>query len=250
MKGATLIGNGPDALTRVSAIGNDMRLDTGVGVCGKEGQSVPVGVGQPTLRIDWITVGGTAVIRALLAAATVALLAGCAASVVKGSESSMRVPPASASALVLNVTGSKDSLASSDWEDFKREWQENFAAQAAIAHVAFSMQDGPATPTGQDGTLLSVFVNDYRFIRPGTRYVTGIFSGNAFIESTFRYASLKTGDTFGVHTVNTTSTAWQGVFSAMTNKQVEAIAADVMQQLRSSAPPGTARAPAMAASAP
>jgi TldD protein len=60
VKGATLIGNGPDALTRVSAIGNDMTLDTGVGVCGKEGQSVPVGVGQPTLRIDRITVGGTA----------------------------------------------------------------------------------------------------------------------------------------------------------------------------------------------
>ena len=60
VKGATLIGNGPDALTRVSAIGNDMKLDPGVGVCGKEGQSVPVGVGQPTLRIDRLTVGGTA----------------------------------------------------------------------------------------------------------------------------------------------------------------------------------------------
>jgi len=60
VKGATLIGNGPDALTRVSAIGNDMALDPGVGVCGKEGQSVPVGVGQPTLRIDRLTVGGTA----------------------------------------------------------------------------------------------------------------------------------------------------------------------------------------------
>jgi TldD protein len=60
VKGATIIGNGPDALTRVSMIGNDMSLDTGVGVCGKEGQSVPVGVGQPTLRIDKMTVGGTA----------------------------------------------------------------------------------------------------------------------------------------------------------------------------------------------
>ena len=59
IKGATLIGNGPDALTRVSMIGNDMRLDPGVGTCGKEGQSVPVGVGQPTLRIDGLTVGGT-----------------------------------------------------------------------------------------------------------------------------------------------------------------------------------------------
>jgi TldD protein len=60
VKGATLIGNGPDALTRVSMIGNDMALDSGVGTCGKEGQSVPVGVGQPTLRIDALTVGGTA----------------------------------------------------------------------------------------------------------------------------------------------------------------------------------------------
>ena len=60
VKGATLIGNGPDALTRVSMIGNDLALDTGIGTCGKEGQSVPVGVGQPTLRIDGLTVGGTA----------------------------------------------------------------------------------------------------------------------------------------------------------------------------------------------
>ncbi|MGC3961791.1 MAG: metalloprotease TldD [Rhodocyclaceae bacterium] len=59
VKGATLIGNGPDSLTRVSMIGNDLALDPGVGTCGKEGQSVPVGVGQPTLRIDGLTVGGT-----------------------------------------------------------------------------------------------------------------------------------------------------------------------------------------------
>ena len=60
VKGATLVGSGPEVLKRVSMIGNDMRLDSGVGTCGKEGQSVPVGVGQPTLRIDGLTVGGTA----------------------------------------------------------------------------------------------------------------------------------------------------------------------------------------------
>lgn len=60
IKGATLIGNGPDAMNRVSMIGNDLKLDPGVGTCGKDGQSVPVGVGQPTLRIDGLTVGGTA----------------------------------------------------------------------------------------------------------------------------------------------------------------------------------------------
>ncbi len=60
VKGATLIGNGPDALTRVSMIGNDMKLDDGIGTCGKDGQSVPVGVGQPTMLVDRLTVGGTA----------------------------------------------------------------------------------------------------------------------------------------------------------------------------------------------
>jgi TldD protein len=60
VKGATLIGSGPEVLQRVSMIGNDLALDEGVGVCGKDGQSVPVGVGQPTLKIDGMTVGGTA----------------------------------------------------------------------------------------------------------------------------------------------------------------------------------------------
>ena len=60
VKGATLIGNGPDALTKVSMIGNDLELDPGVETCGKDGQGVPVGVGQPTILLDGLTVGGTA----------------------------------------------------------------------------------------------------------------------------------------------------------------------------------------------
>jgi TldD protein len=59
IRDATLIGDGPTVLNRVSMVGNDLELDAGIGVCGKEGQSVPVGVGQPTLRIDGLTVGGT-----------------------------------------------------------------------------------------------------------------------------------------------------------------------------------------------
>ncbi len=59
VKGATLIGNGPDVMKKISMVGNDLALDRGIGVCGKDGQSVPVGVGQPTLKIDALTVGGT-----------------------------------------------------------------------------------------------------------------------------------------------------------------------------------------------
>jgi TldD protein len=60
VKGAMLIGDGPEALTKISMVGDDLELDSGVGTCGKDGQSVPVGVGQPTLKIDELTVGGTA----------------------------------------------------------------------------------------------------------------------------------------------------------------------------------------------
>lgn len=60
IKGATLIGNGPESMSQISMVGNDLALDKGVGVCGKDGQSVPVGVGQPTLKLDKLTVGGTA----------------------------------------------------------------------------------------------------------------------------------------------------------------------------------------------
>ena len=60
VKGATLIGNGPDALTKVVMIGDDMAMDPGIGTCGKSGQGVPVGVGQPTLKMTGLTVGGTA----------------------------------------------------------------------------------------------------------------------------------------------------------------------------------------------
>jgi TldD protein len=60
VKGAMLIGDGPDVLQKISMVGNDLQFDSGVGTCGKDGQSVPVGVGQPTLKIDELTVGGTA----------------------------------------------------------------------------------------------------------------------------------------------------------------------------------------------
>jgi len=59
VKGATLIGNGPDILKRVTMVGHDLKLDEGIGTCGKEGQSVPVGVGLPTIRIEEMTIGGT-----------------------------------------------------------------------------------------------------------------------------------------------------------------------------------------------
>lgn len=172
--------------------------------------------------------------RSIVLIITWALLAGCAATVKREASGAAMMPlPASASSkLVLNVGGSNSSVTSGDWEGFKLEWRENFTEQSKIAGVPFEMQEGSPTPTGQDGTLLFVFVSDYRFVRPGTRYVTGIMSGNAYIQSKLSFSNLKTGESYGSIEVNTSSSAWQGVFSAMTNKQVEAIAVDVYKDLK------------------
>jgi hypothetical protein len=172
--------------------------------------------------------------RSAILVITLVLLTGCAATVKREASGAAMTPlPASASSkLVLNVGGSTSSLTSGDWEGFKLEWKENFLEQAKIAGVPFEMQEGPPTPTGEEGTLLFVYVSDYRFLRPGTRYFTGILSGNAYIESKLSFSNLKTGEAYGSRGVNTSSSAWEGVFSAMTNKQVEAIAVDVYKDLK------------------
>lgn len=96
------------------------------------------------------------------------VMTGCAATIKRGSSdvAISSVPSSAASKLVLNVGGSQPSIASSDWQAFKLEWKENFLEQAGVAGIPFEMQEGPAQPTGANGTLLVVYVNDYRFLRP------------------------------------------------------------------------------------
>lgn len=172
--------------------------------------------------------------RSLAIAIFVVALTGCAATVKKDSadHAVIEIPQNAASKLVLNVSGSKETTGGSDWQGFKQEWLDNFREQAAIASVAFEMQEGAAKPTGENGVLLTVFIEDYRFLRPGTRYAVGVMAGNAFIESKLTFSDLKTGEPFGSQVANTSSSAWEGIFSAMTNKQVEAIAVDVLKQMK------------------
>ncbi len=168
----------------------------------------------------------TALIAALL------FLTGCAATVKKGpSTSSLRVPAEAAQKIVLNMSGPPRSSGSRDWEAFKGEWNGSFRAIAGQLSVAFEVQDGKAKSTGENGTLLEVYVDDYRYLSPGARYGFGIMTGNAYIESKIRFLDLKTGALYGEQAYNTTSTAWQGVFSAMTEKQVDAIAAEVVYEI-------------------
>jgi len=173
--------------------------------------------------------------RWLIVAIAVIIFTGCAATVERDSEDQgiINIPKSASGKLVLNISCAKETINADDWQGFKQEWKEYFAEQAALANVAFEMQEGPSKPTGENGVLLSVFIKDYRFIRPGTRYAVGIMAGNAFIESTLTFSDLKTGESFGSRSANTSSSAAQGIFSPMTNKQVEAIAIDVFKEVTS-----------------
>ncbi len=143
------------------------------------------------------------------------------------------VPAGSAKNVVLNMTGPKNVTGSSSWTSFKEEWRATFADHAEAAGTTFSLQEGEAKPTGAAGTLLNVYVNDFRQVGIGSRIFFGAMTGNAYIDANLTFNDLKTGTTFGAQTYNTTSSAWQGVFGKMTPQQVDSIATGVFHELKS-----------------
>ena len=144
----------------------------------------------------------------------------------------VRVPAASTKKVVLRMTGAKTSVEARDWSGFKDEWRATFADHAKAAGITFVMQDGEALPPTEDGTLLTVHVNDYRQVGIGARIFLGVMSGNAFIDAKVAFTDLKTGQRFGEQAYNTTSSAWHGVFAKMTPQQVDAIAGGVFGEIK------------------
>jgi hypothetical protein len=108
------------------------------------------------------------------------------------------------------------------------------AASAAEKGVLFSNQYGAPRPTGTLGMLVVVEVSDYRILDTGTRFSWGIMTGNAFLYSRIRLVDLETGFIMRDGAYRTSSTAWQGIFSAMTSKQVQAVCDNLMEQIRPS----------------
>jgi hypothetical protein len=143
----------------------------------------------------------------------------------------LTTPPASAKRLVLNMTGPATVTQSKDWPAFQEEWRATFADHAKEAGVAFDVQKGEARSTGETGTLVQVYVNDYRMVGIGSRIFLGVMTGNAFIDAKATYTDLNDGKEFGERAYNTTSSAWGGVFAKMTPQQVDAIASKVFGEL-------------------
>jgi hypothetical protein len=157
--------------------------------------------------------------------------AGAAVAPVAAPMPPLSMPLASAKRLVLNMTGPAAVTQAKDWPAFQEEWRATFADHAKEAGVEFSVQKGEPRSIGEAGTLLQVYVNDYRMIGISARIFLGVMTGNAYIDAKAGYTDLNDGKEFGDRTYNTTSSAWGGVFAKMTPQQVDAIASKVFAEL-------------------
>jgi hypothetical protein len=176
----------------------------------------------------------------LLLGATLGLT-GCAVSVkTSDADVPLKINKESRKQITMNLTGSQTATTSQDWELMRNALRDAMAAAAASIDATFALQTGKPRPTGQTGTLLVVNIKDFRYLSEGVRYVAGIMTGNAFVDTSVQFKDLRTGTSVGERTFNTSSSAWEGVFSAMTDKQVRAIAKEIADEIHHS---GDAPAP-------
>jgi hypothetical protein len=144
----------------------------------------------------------------------------------------LALPPTAMKKIVLAMTGPATVTQAKDWASFKDEWRATFADHAKTAGIAFEMQQGDARATGEAGTLLNVYVNDYRMVGIGARIFLGVMTGNAYIDAKVTFSDLNAGAGFGDRAYNTSSSAWAGVFGKMTPQQVDAIASQVFDEIK------------------
>lgn len=161
------------------------------------------------------------------------LLSSCAASVRNpASTASLQKGSEKVSKIALTMTGSSESRGSKDWEHFKAEWKTAMASSTSSAGLGYSYHETePKTGAGQT-TSVVVSVKDYRYVSPAARYGFGVMTGNAYVDATASFRDLKSGKSLGTKSYSTTSTAWQGVFSAMTDKQVKAICDQIVEDVK------------------
>lgn len=142
------------------------------------------------------------------------------------------VPAAAARTVVVTMTGPQAVTSSKDWQDLKTEFKDTWGEHAKALGLSYRFVDAAPAPGAEDGTLLTVTVNDYRMVGIGARIMFGVMTGNAYIDANVRYSSLRDGKVFGDKAFNTSSSAWGGIFAKVTPQQVDAIGAEVFADLK------------------
>jgi hypothetical protein len=166
-------------------------------------------------------------------AAALLSLAACATQVQLPPAPKLAVSPTAEQRLVVVVHGSAVAAQSKDWEGFRTEWRNAFAAAAAAAGMTMHFVDKTADAPADPAVLAVVTINDYRYVTQGARFAVGIMTGNAFVDADVAFSELPAKTALGTRKYNTTSSAGQGIFSPMTEKQIQAISDEIVKSIRS-----------------
>ncbi len=170
---------------------------------------------------------------ALLTCATAVLaLTGCAASVKSGGTETLVIQEPAKKNLVVTLEGSSKVQQNDDWLRLKQEWNEALLAQANRAGLNLAGEKAELT-NENDAVCVKINVTNFRYLTPGARYGAGVMVGNAWINSSVEYSYLKSRKVIGTRTYDTSSSAWEGVMSAMTKEQAEAITQKIISDIKS-----------------
>ena len=164
--------------------------------------------------------------------AALAGLTGCAATVNRAAnENAIKPASATTEKVAVVITGSPAAESSKDWQDFRGEWRGAMAAAAAASRLNFGYFESDVPPQPPGTTLVKIKVNDYRYVSAGARIGFGVFTGNAFVDSDVEFVEQPGGKSLGTRKYSTSSSAWQGVFSAMTDKQLQALSTEIVKDV-------------------
>ena len=169
---------------------------------------------------------------ALSCAIGIAVLSGCAASVKTQGSASLDIQESAKKNLVVSFTGNEKVLKNADWPLLKSDWSEALQAEAVREGYGLKVAQNPGLSSAP-GVAITVNVSNFRYLTTGARYGAGVMVGNAWVNSTADFSDLSSGKLIGSRTYDTSSSAWEGVMSAMTQKQVQAIAKQIISDIKS-----------------
>ncbi|MBC3948322.1 DUF4410 domain-containing protein [Pseudomonas folii] len=159
-----------------------------------------------------------------------ALLTGCAATVERGGLGTLSASPQAKQNLAVEFDGDGKVLAHKDWPLLQSTWSQYLKSEAASE--GYNLLVVKEAPPARPGILLKVSVSTFRYITSGARYSVGSMTGNAWVNSKVSFIDMQTGKQIGARSYDTKSTAWEGVFSAMTEKQLEAISKRIIADVK------------------
>ena len=164
---------------------------------------------------------------------TILVLTGCAANVQRqgGAEQKFALSLAAAKRVTLDVRGSKEVAASKDWEQFRNEWRVGMTEATAAAGLTLAPAETAIASATEPSTLVTVNINDYRYITRGARVAAGIMTGNAYIDADVSFSELPGATPMGARKYATTSSAMQGVFAPMTENQIRSISDEIVKDI-------------------